>query len=83
MKKILSIKNVVISLILLLGIWQLIYTLTDFSDALFPSPLQSFKALAEMISSGVLFEHIGASMYRFAAGYISSVIIAVLLGLIL
>ena len=83
MKKILSIKNVVISLILLLGIWQLIYTLTDFSDALFPSPLQSFKALAEMISSGVLFEHIGASMYRFAAGYISSVIIAVMLGLIL
>lgn len=83
MKKILSIKNVVISLILLLGIWQLIYTLTDFSDALFPSPLQSFKALAEMISSGVLFEHIGASMYRFAIGYISSVIIAVMLGLIL
>ncbi len=83
MKKILSIKNVVISLILLLGIWQLIYTLTDFSDALFPSPLQSFKALAEMISSGVLFEHIGASMYRFAVGYISSVIIAVMLGLIL
>lgn len=83
MKKILSIKNVIISLILLLGIWQLIYTLTDFSDALFPSPLQAFKALFDMISSGVLFTHIGASMYRFAIGYISSVIIAVLLGLIL
>lgn len=83
MKKILSIKNVIISLILLLGIWQLIYTLTDFSDALFPSPSQSFKALFDMISSGVLFTHIGASMYRFAIGYISSVIVAVLLGLIL
>ena len=83
MKKILSIKNVIISLILLLGIWQLIYTLTDFSDALFPSPSQSFKALLDMISSGVLFTHIGASMYRFAIGYISSVIVAVLLGLVL
>ena len=83
MKKILSIKNVVISLVLLLGIWQLIYTLTDFSEALFPSPVQAFRALIEMISSGVLFVHIGASMYRFAVGYISSVIIAVFLGLIL
>lgn len=83
MKKILSIKNVVISLVLLLGIWQLIYTLTDFSSALFPSPVQAFRALLEMISGGVLFVHIGASMYRFAVGYISSVIIAVFLGLIL
>lgn len=83
MKKLLSIKNIVISLVLLAGIWQLIYTLTDFSSALFPSPLQAFQALVDMISSGVLFTHIGASMYRFAIGYISSVIAAVLLGLIL
>ncbi len=83
MKKLLSAKNIIISLILLSGIWQLIYILTDFSDALFPSPIQAFKALSEMISSGVLFTHIGASMYRFGAGYISSVIIAVMLGLVL
>lgn len=83
MKKTLSIKNVVISLVMLLGIWQLIYTLTDFSAALFPSPVQAFNALLEMISDGVLFVHIGASMYRFAVGYTSSVITAVFLGLIL
>lgn len=83
MKKLLSAKNIIISLILLSGIWQLIYILTDFSDALFPSPIQAFKALSEMISNGVLFTHIGASMYRFGVGYISSVIIAVMLGLVL
>lgn len=83
MKKLLSVKNITISLLLLLGIWQLIYALTDFSSALFPSPLQAFNALAEMISNGILFTHIGASMYRFAVGYVSSVIIAVLLGLFL
>lgn len=83
MKKLLSIKNIIVSLVLLLGIWQLMYVITDFSSALFPSPLQAFSALAEMISNGLLFSHIGASMYRFTAGYISSVIIAVLLGLVL
>ncbi len=36
-----------------------------------------------MTSNGVLILHIKASMYRFAIGYISSVIAAVLLGLIL
>lgn len=35
------------------------------------------------MKSGVLLEHIRSSMYRFAIGYVSSVIIAVLLGLIL
>ena len=83
MKKLLSLKNVVVSLALLLAVWQIIYTLTDFSDALFPSPLQAFQALLEMVTNGILFTHIGASMYRFVAGYVSSVIIAVLLGLIL
>lgn len=83
MKKILSLKNIVISLLLLLAFWQLVFWVSDVNSALFPSPLQAFNALAEMLQNGILFTHIGASMYRFAAGYVSSVIIAVLLGLIL
>lgn len=83
MKKFLSLKNVIISLIILLAIWQVVFTVSEFDSALFPSPLQAFQALTEMISDGILILHIKASMYRFAAGYVSSVIIAVLLGLIL
>lgn len=83
MKKILPLKNIVISLALLLIVWQLVFWVSDVNAALFPSPLQAFNALTEMVSNGILFTHIGASMYRFAAGYVSSVIIAVLLGLIL
>lgn len=83
MKKILSLKNVIISLIILLAIWQIIFTVSKFDSALFPSPFQAFQALTEMISNGILILHIKASMYRFAIGYISSVIAAVLLGLIL
>lgn len=83
MKKLLSLKNIVLSLVILLVVWQLAFWVSDFNAALFPSPLQAFQALLEMVTNGILFTHIGASMYRFAAGYVSSVIIAVLLGLIL
>lgn len=83
MKKFLSLKNVIISLIILLAIWQVIFNVSEFDSALFPSPLQAFQALTEMISDGILILHIKASIYRFAAGYVSSVIIAVLLGLVL
>lgn len=83
MKKLLSLKNIVVSLVILLVAWQLSFWISDVNAALFPSPLQAFNALTEMVSNGILFTHIGASMYRFAAGYVSSVIIAVLLGLVL
>lgn len=57
--------------------------LSDYSDALFPSPYQSLLALGEMIKNGTLFENIKTSMYRFFSGYVTSVITAVVLGLIL
>ena len=83
MKKLLDLKNIMISILLVLIIWQIAFSVSNFDNALFPSPLQAFQALLEMISSGVLFAHIGSSMFRFAIGYVSAVIAAVLLGLIL
>lgn len=83
MKKLLSVKNVIISLAILIGIWELLFLISDYDSALFPSPFQAFAALAEMFKDGTLFENISTSMYRFAAGYISSVVVAVILGLIL
>lgn len=83
MKKLLSIKNVVISILGLLIVWQLVYSIGDFGDALFPSPLGAWEALLKIAGNGVLIKSIGTSMYRFAAGYISGVLAAVLLGLIL
>lgn len=83
MKNILSVKNAVISIAALIGIWQLAYTFSSYSDALFPSPYQSLLALVEMIKNGSLLENIKTSMYRFISGYVTSVIAAVVLGLIL
>lgn len=83
MKKILSIKNVVVSVAVLILIWQILFSVSSYNKALFPSPKMAFDALLEMIENGRLFENIRTSMYRFAVGYSISVISAVILGLIL
>lgn len=83
MKKLLSLKYIVVSFAVLIVLWQIVFSVGGFSEALFPSPLSAVKALAEMIKDGSLFVNIGTSMYRFAAGYISAVVVAVILGLIL
>lgn len=83
MKKLLSLKNVVVSVAILILIWQILFSLSSYNKALFPSPKMAFDALIEMISNGRLFENIRTSMFRFAVGYSISVVSAVILGLIL
>ncbi len=83
MKKLVSLKYVIVSILILIAIWQFAYTISNYSSALFPSPLMAMQALVEMIADGTLIASVGASMYRFVIGYGLSVVIAVLLGLIL
>ena len=49
MKKLLSVKNVVISVAILILIWQLLFMVSSFDAALFPSPKMALDALIEMI----------------------------------
>lgn len=83
LKKLLSLKNVIVSVAILILIWQLLFSVSNYDKALFPSPKMAFDALVEMTVNGKLFENIKTSMYRFVTGYFSSVIVAVILGLIL
>ena len=83
MKKILSLKSVIISLAILISIWQIAFLISDYNSALFPSPFQALQALIEMFKDGSMIENIITSMYRFAIGYISAIITAVILGQIL
>ena len=83
MKKLISIKNVIVSLLILIVVWEILFLISDYSEALFPSPFMAFQALIEMIASGQLLESIITSMIRFVIGYGLSVVIAVILGLIL
>ena len=67
MKKLLSVKNVIISVAILILIWQLLFMVSSFDAALFPSPKMALDALIEMIQNGKLVENIKTSMFRFAA----------------
>lgn len=83
MKKIRAIKNVVLSFAVVLGIWQFVYIRSSFNKALFPSPFQAWTAFLELMMDGTMLLGIRMSMYRFAVGYLSAVLVAVLLGLLL
>lgn len=64
-------------------LWQILCTVGGWNEALFPSPLRTLAGLGELIASGVLAYDIAASLLRFAVGYLSSVLIALVLGLVL
>ncbi|WP_010275181.1 ABC transporter permease [Paenibacillus senegalensis] len=67
----------------LLLLWQVLVWIRNESAALFPSPLSVVQGLGEMMESGVLLEHLKVSLGRFAAGYLTASVLAILLGLLL
>lgn len=71
------------SLVILLVVWQMIASIGGWNEALFPSPWGTLVGLGELVVSGVLLADIGASLGRFALGYISAVVLAMALGLVL
>ena len=83
MRKLLSIKNIVISFAGLILLWQIVYSVSGFSKALFPAPYHAWEALVGMFLDGSIFINIGSSMYRFALGYIGGIFAAVFAGLFL
>src|SRR6185295_13786395 len=48
-----------------------------------PGPIAVFKALGEIAIDGVLFEHMAASLFRVALGYLAAVVVALPVGLAL
>ncbi len=69
--------------LLVLAAWQTLVSAGGFSEALFPSPLATLRGFYELIADGVLVRDIGASLGRFAVGYLSSILLAMALGLVL
>lgn len=68
--------------IIVIVIWQLTWNAGIYNRSLFPSPLQTVKALWYEITQDNLYLHIGASMSRYMTGYIIAAVLAVFLGLI-
>jgi NitT/TauT family transport system permease protein len=61
--------------------WELWMRMFGATNVLLPTPSEVVLALAELVRTGELFEHIAASLYRVAAGYTLSVIVGVPIGL--
>ena len=64
---------------LLIGAWWLI--VVDAHSVIFPTPWQVVAGTGELAKSGVLWEHIGASLFRVGSGFLLAVAFAVPLGL--
>ena len=64
---------------LLVGAWWLIVATTR--TVIFPTPWQVLAGTLELARSGVLWEHIGASLFRVGSGFLLAVAFAVPLGL--
>ena len=86
-----KIKHVIISFVLLLLIWQLVYSFGNVNTILFPSPAKVVNAFQELVQKGLpgstsdatLFGHIVVSLGRFFRGYLLAVFCGVILGLVL
>src|SRR5262245_9158722 len=52
-------------------------------QTMLPGPVAVFKALQEIAIDGVLFEHMAASLFRVALGYLAAVVVALPVGLAL
>src|SRR3954465_7492136 len=63
----------------LIGLWRAMVVLTE--SAIFPTPLQVVQGTLELARDGTLWEHIGASLFRVAAGFGLAVLFAIPLGL--
>lgn len=74
--------NVIIGFAILITLWQLIILIGKYDSALFPSPIQVWDGILSLIKDGTLFAHFQVSIMRFLAGYLSAVVLAIILGLI-
>lgn len=68
---------------ILTGIWQMVAASGIYTPEQLPGPVQVAKGAVELWQRGILFEHIGVSLYRFGVAYTLAVSLAVIFGLIL
>lgn len=75
--------NITAAIAVVLFVWQLIIWIGGYPEALLPSPISVGAGIIELIQTGVIFEHVRISLFRFFTGYLIAVVSAVVLGLIL
>jgi NitT/TauT family transport system permease protein len=73
-----SVPSIIVILLVITGWWAAVVAT---HSVIFPTPLQVVTGTVELIKDGTLWEHIGASLMRVAAGFALAVLFAVPLGL--
>ena len=73
----------VISVLFLLGLWEVTIRLSGWSEQVFPGPIVVFNAFIELVSDGTLFNHSVASLYRVTVGFYLAAILGIPLGILL
>lgn len=72
-----------LGVVALLAVWQGLVWFGRWEENLLPAPLGVARAIGELIAQGKLLEHLYISLYRFLAGYLLAISIALPLGLVL
>ena len=65
----------------LVAIWWLL--VIESGTVIFPTPLQVVTATMELVRQGILWDHIGASLFRVGTGFVLAIIVGVPLGLLM
>jgi ABC-type nitrate/sulfonate/bicarbonate transport system permease component len=71
----------ILSPLVLLGLWEICARTGIIDTRFFPAPSNIVKQLFEMMSSGVLWRHAGASLYRLVIGFFVGAVPAIVIGL--
>lgn len=71
------------SITIALVVWHVAAVSSGFGNVLFPTPWDVLRAFREILSDGTLSDGVVSSMYRFAVGYIISVVTGVSFGLLI
>lgn len=83
MKRFLSNKKVlfILGFIFILLLWFLFSLIFDRNSMIFPSPIDSFKAMFTLLSKGSTYEYLGKTLLRMIVGFLIAFIIALILGI--
>ncbi|MCK5610728.1 ABC transporter permease, partial [Candidatus Pacearchaeota archaeon] len=71
----------VISVVLVVGVWELVFRFGGWSSQVLPGPLTVFNGFVELIIDGSIFQHSVASLYRVTVGFFLAALLGIPLGI--
>ncbi len=83
MERIRKVGTVIVSLTLLIFIWEMVVLTGRYEPSLLPSPFKVLEGIGELTKDGTLATHFQVSLLRFLIGYLTASVAGIVLGLIL